>query len=829
MSKWNVCAQTIVISIFHVFAYNYNFSSSSSRPYVVRSQTNQTEEQFKNKKKIKDKNKAGEKVPKRDAQHTQTQVLRDAGPGRAHPAHTTARLVRRRAALRRRLRPLPVLAAGRSAALRHQLLHSVLLADISDAGAREHWCRVDELLGPYPSPEDRRKIAVPTNDKYPYYDTCSRWDLNFSAILGQTTIEPNSSLWQSVTNNRTVKCDRWEYDFTQIPYPSIGAETGYAIGATSSPRLRRSSTRARSWAASCSAGLPTTRAAYPALWLCTACGVAGSIATASADSFWSFALCRFVTGLAFDNVISIPLIIGKKKKQSIWNHRALLRFDRNHLNRTYYVSLKYLVLAVVEYMGVSRRTVVVNIAFGLYFGVGSTLLPWLAYYIADWRLLSYVSAAPLAFCLVTPWILPESARWYVSNRRSDKVIEKLKRIASVNDVRPDPHFYDVFYRNLSAKEGKKETATLLDLFRTPRLARITIILTLFWSLILLAFDGHVYSLKLLESSVFLSFSLACATELPAALLLTMVLDRWGRRFCGFVTMALTTAFTIAEILVESGTWKLVMSIFARFTLNMAANVGLQYAAELLPTPVRAQGVGMIHIFGILAHSVAPYIIDTVEWWSDMPMAIISAIAFLCASLVLFLPETLGHDLPQTLQQGEDFGKNQRFWSSPCCGSCYANDDDDDDQHNDGVKGDTYQINDIRANDVGKVADNVNQRYSLSSNDGGQHLGGVLKTDVGRYVDTETRENSHRHGPCTCERERNSKSDEGEDAAEHHGEEAHPAPAPSVEEEGENEGGRQLGDGGQRERREHVRVQKFHVPDVAVEHHDHYQPVLRATK
>lgn len=28
---------------------------------------------------------------------------------------------------------------------------------------------------------------------------------------------------------------------------------------------------------------------------------------------------------------------------------------------------------------------------------------------------------------------------------SDKVIEKLKRIASVNKVKPDPHFYEIFY------------------------------------------------------------------------------------------------------------------------------------------------------------------------------------------------------------------------------------------------------------------------------------------------------------------------------------------------------------------------------------------------
>ena len=55
-----------------------------------------------------------------------------------------------------------------------------------------------------------------------------------------------------------------------------------------------------------------------------------------------------------------------------------------------------------------------------------------------------------------------------------------------------------------------------------------------------------------------------------------------------------------------------MSVASRFALNMAANVGLQYAAELLPTPVRAQGVGMVHIFGIMAHTIAPYVVDTVS-------------------------------------------------------------------------------------------------------------------------------------------------------------------------------------------------------------------------
>lgn len=81
---------------------------------------------------------------------------------------------------------------------------------------------------------------------------------------------------------------------------------------------------------------------------------------------------------------------------------------------------------------------------------------------------------------------------------------------------------------------------------------------------MIAFDGHVYSLKLLESSVFVSFSLSCATELPAGILLALLLDRWGRRFCGFITMASTTAFSIAELLLPSGKNKIIIKLFFFF-------------------------------------------------------------------------------------------------------------------------------------------------------------------------------------------------------------------------------------------------------------------------
>ncbi|XP_033317281.1 carcinine transporter-like isoform X2 [Bombus bifarius] len=490
----------------------------------------------------------------------------------------------------------------------------------------EHWCRIDELVNSNFTEEERIKIAIPVTNVYPYYEQCQRKDVNFTELL-KSDKSLSSSGFQT---NKTIKCTQWEYNFTQIPYPSIGTELDWVCDR----EYLVSTAQAIFFCGSIIGGflvgwIADHKGRIPALMFCNGIALFASIFTASANSFWSFAVCRFLTGLAFDNCINIPLII------------------------------------VLEYMAVSKRTLVVNIAFGVYFAVASTILPWIAYYIANWRYFTYVTAIPLLSVAITPWILPESARWYVSNGMMDKVVEKLRRIARINRRNPDSRICDIFVSNMEAPDKIQESATLLDLFKTPRLARNTILLVAFWCFTLISFDGHVYSLKLIQSSVFVSFSIACATELPAGLLLALLLDRWGRRLCGFLTMAMTCVLSIAELMLHSMLAKLVMSILSRFCLNMAANVGLQYAVELLPTPVRSQGVSFIHIFGIVAHSLAPYITDSAAIWEGFPMLIISTVSFFGAALVLFLPETVGQNLPQTIKQGEEFGRDQHFWSLPC--------------------------------------------------------------------------------------------------------------------------------------------------------------------
>jgi len=76
--------------------------------------------------------------------------------------------------------------------------------------------------------------------------------------------------------------------------------------------------------------------------------------------------------------------------------------------------------------------------------------------------------------------------------------------------------------------------------------------SVFRLLIILVFDGHVWNMKLLDPDVFTSFSLAAITELPAAILLALFLDRWGRRWMGFASMFICGVFSFIAVGTPAG-------------------------------------------------------------------------------------------------------------------------------------------------------------------------------------------------------------------------------------------------------------------------------------
>ncbi|KAL0809394.1 hypothetical protein ABMA28_011583 [Loxostege sticticalis] len=362
-------------------------------------------------------------------------------------------------------------------------------------------------------------------------------------------------------------------------------------------------------------------------------GFAAGIGTAFCDTFWEFAVCRFFVGLAFDNCFTMMYIL------------------------------------VLEYVGPKWRTFVANMSIALFFTLAASLLPWIALWADDWRIFAIGTSVPFVLGIATPWLVPESARWLVSQGKIDKALTIMKKFERINKTKiPDKvlsEFTEASLKTIKDCEADGRTYSVLDLFRTPRLRRNAILLIVIWMAISLVFDGHVRNVGSLGLDIFLTFTIASATELPADTFLTAVLDRWGRRWLACGSMVISGIFSLLATAVPIGGPSATLAILGRFAVNISYNIGLQYAAELLPTVVRAQGVALIHIMGYVASIVAPFVVYLANISQDLPLLILGVLGIFGGLLCLFLPETMDTEMPQTLQDGENFGKDQRFWDNPC--------------------------------------------------------------------------------------------------------------------------------------------------------------------
>ncbi|KZC09853.1 Organic cation transporter protein [Dufourea novaeangliae] len=489
----------------------------------------------------------------------------------------------------------------------------------------EHWCWVPELEGL--AVEQRQSLAIPIDREG--YSRCSMYDVNYTEVLSNGVLFPDPT-WP------TKACQYgWEFNYTTIPYATVATELGWVCEYSALPTAAQSIFFIGAIFGGLIFGwIADQYGRIPALIGSNLMGFLAGVATAFSQSFWQFTLCRFFVGFAFDNCFTMMYIL------------------------------------VLEYVGPKWRTFVANMSIAMFFTFAACILPWIAYWLADWRMTCIATSVPLVLAVVTPWVIPESARWLVSQNEVDRAIKILGKFERINGTKVPEDVYKRF-RETCAKICKEEEAdrtySVLDLFRTPRLRNITVLFIIIWMVISLVFDGHVRNVDNLGLDVFVTFTIAAATEFPADTLLTVVLDRWGRRWLACGSLVISGIFSIWACAVSNNIYSATLAIFGRFWINISYNIGLQYAAEVLPTVVRAQGVALIHIMGYVASILAPFVVYLAIVSPVLPLLVLGVIGIAGGLVTLFLPETLDKDLPQTLQDGENFGKDQKMWDFPCIG------------------------------------------------------------------------------------------------------------------------------------------------------------------
>lgn len=321
----------------------------------------------------------------------------------------------------------------------------------------------------------------------------------------------------------------------------------------------------------------------------------------------------------------------------------------------------------MELVGASKRTVC-GVSFQAAFAGGIMLVAAWGAIIPDRKLLQIIYGLHSCLLLAHWWIMDESPRWlWAQGRREESVKIVAKGVRwNKTGIPLDQQYYlsKAKYMSNDVGQGPTESAGLSDLFKTPNLRMKTLNVCLCWFANALAYYGLSLSTGKLNGNPFLILFIMGLVELPSYIALVFTLDTLGRRSITSTLMLIGGLCCIIAAYIEQGT-TLATSIvmIGKFTIAGSFAVIYNYSAELFPTVVRNSAMGLGSMAARLSGALTPLITLLDSFDPTIPAVTFGVIALLSGTWVLFLPETNNQPMPESIEDGESFGKGDTCFTA----------------------------------------------------------------------------------------------------------------------------------------------------------------------
>uniref|UniRef100_A0A6Q2X1T7 Solute carrier family 22 member 6 n=1 Tax=Esox lucius TaxID=8010 RepID=A0A6Q2X1T7_ESOLU len=308
---------------------------------------------------------------------------------------------------------------------------------------------------------------------------------------------------------------------------------------------------------------------------------------------------------------------------------------------------------IVEWIPTRIRTVV-GTATGYCYTMGQLILALVAYFIRDWRWLMLAVSLPFYISFLYSWWFLESARWLVLNRKSEQAVKNLKTVARFNGRHEEGDKINIDVRSFLCVCA---SYSVVDLLRTPIIRNITICLSAVWFSTSFAYYGLSMDLQKFGVDIYLIQVIFGAVDIPAKVVVTVSMSIFGRRPSQCASLILSGVTILCNLLVpyEKQTVRTILAVVGKGCLAASFNCCYLYSGELFPTVVRQNGMGWVSMMARVGAMVAPMVLlsgETVPW---LPGFIYGVAPILSGLVAIYLPETLGGALPDTIQDVDESG------------------------------------------------------------------------------------------------------------------------------------------------------------------------------
>ncbi|XP_033635850.1 organic cation transporter protein-like isoform X2 [Asterias rubens] len=387
--------------------------------------------------------------------------------------------------------------------------------------------------------------------------------------------------------------------------------------------------------------------------------------------------------------LAILLMVAAGTGASFVTHFALFCFMQLLLGVSASGTFVVAIVIATEMVGKSQRANA-GLIIEYFYTIGYMSMALIAWKLRDWHTIELAISIPPIIFLAYYFIVPESPRWLLSKGKTAEVEKIVRKAAKINKVK----IPESVFRDYSSQTGEKiigketktvKTYTFFDLMRYPNMRKKTLVIYFIWLSNNLVYYGLSFFSEDLGTDPYLAFFLAGAVEIPAYIVCQLLLDRTGRKWliCIFMTTGGVSLLFAMAIPTDSTTLILVIAMIGKLCISGSYAIVYLFTIELFPTPVRNVGVGMGSFVSRIGSIASPYVLYLGDvTFFQLPFLVFGSFALLAGVSTLLLPDTLGAKLPQTMEEGEAFGKNMTFRQMvafPGCGKKFEQIKDEDDR------------------------------------------------------------------------------------------------------------------------------------------------------
>lgn len=322
----------------------------------------------------------------------------------------------------------------------------------------------------------------------------------------------------------------------------------------------------------------------------------------------------------------------------------------------------------MELVGPSKRTAC-GIAFQAAFAVGVMLVAVWGAVIPDKNVLQMVYGLHGLLLVAHWWLMDESVRWLWMQGRTTEAVRIVAKGVDINKrgIPLDVEYYLSRAKGADVKEEEPVSGGINDLFRTPNLRMKTLNVCFCWFSNSLVYYGLSLSTGKLYGNPFMILFLMGLVEMPSYAVIILVLDRLGRRsITSSLMLAGGLCCIIATCIAQGSTAATTVVMLGKLFIAGSFAVIYNYSAELFPTVVRNSAMGLGSMSARLSGALTPLITLLDSFDPTIPAVIFGVIALLSGVWVMFLPETMDQPMPQSIMDGENFGKGDT-----CFGACFG--------------------------------------------------------------------------------------------------------------------------------------------------------------